>query len=189
MSPLFFPDNTVLVNFALINRVDLLERLANSNGQWCASVEMECVKSAKIPGLEALTDVPAIFGEPLRPTAVEHSDARLIRDDLARPGDLRQQHLGEAETLAIITRRQINGIFVTDDSSARTVAARYGVRTASTWELLRLATRVGFIDADTAWATCRLLAVKDEGARQRSDTARVSTLGSSSRSRSLPIPR
>jgi hypothetical protein len=28
---LMFPDNTVLINFALINRMDLLARLANGN--------------------------------------------------------------------------------------------------------------------------------------------------------------
>jgi hypothetical protein len=28
-----FPDNTVLINFAIINRMDLLEKLANGNGQ------------------------------------------------------------------------------------------------------------------------------------------------------------
>jgi hypothetical protein len=27
-----FPDNTALINFAIINRMDLLERLANGNG-------------------------------------------------------------------------------------------------------------------------------------------------------------
>jgi len=29
-----FPDNTVLTNFALINRMDLLRRLANGKGRW-----------------------------------------------------------------------------------------------------------------------------------------------------------
>jgi hypothetical protein len=32
VTSLMFPDNTVLINFAIINRMDLLARLANGNG-------------------------------------------------------------------------------------------------------------------------------------------------------------
>lgn len=46
-----FPDNTVLINFALINRMDLLNRLANGNGRWCATVAAECAESARHPHL------------------------------------------------------------------------------------------------------------------------------------------
>jgi hypothetical protein len=56
MTALFFPDNTVLINFAMINRMDLLERLANGNGAWCATVAAECRKSADFPGLAAMSD-------------------------------------------------------------------------------------------------------------------------------------
>ena len=66
MPLLVLPDNTVLVNFAYINRMDLLARLA-SNGAWCASVAAECDQSAKLPGLESMADAHGIFGEPLRP--------------------------------------------------------------------------------------------------------------------------
>ena len=57
-----FPDNTVLINFAIINRMDLLEKLANGNGQWCATVAGECSESAKYPGLAALSAAEDIFG-------------------------------------------------------------------------------------------------------------------------------
>jgi hypothetical protein len=53
MAVLMFPDNTVLINFAIINRMDLLERLANGNGRWCATVAIECAESAKRPELAA----------------------------------------------------------------------------------------------------------------------------------------
>ena len=54
MASLMFPDNTVLINLAIINRMDLLEKLANGNGQWCATVAGECAESAAYPGLSAL---------------------------------------------------------------------------------------------------------------------------------------
>ena len=59
-----FPDNTVLINFAIIDRMDLLERLANGNGRWCATVASECDLSARKPGLSALADARGIFGSP-----------------------------------------------------------------------------------------------------------------------------
>ncbi|AEH08929.1 hypothetical protein FsymDg_1462 [Candidatus Protofrankia datiscae] len=54
MAVLLFPDNTVLINFAILNRMDLLGRLANGNGRWCATVAAECDASAQQPGLAAL---------------------------------------------------------------------------------------------------------------------------------------
>jgi hypothetical protein len=51
VATLLFPDNTVLVNFAIISRMDLLARLANGNGQWCATVASECARQLESPGL------------------------------------------------------------------------------------------------------------------------------------------
>ncbi len=48
----------------MINRMDLLERLANGNGAWCATVAAECRKSADFPGLAAMSDADRIFGAP-----------------------------------------------------------------------------------------------------------------------------
>jgi predicted nucleic acid-binding protein len=164
VTPLLFPDNTVLINFALINRADLLARIANSNGRWCGTVARECARSALEPGLGDLQQMPEIFGEPLRPeTGAEHIDVGLLRDDLAQPGDEKHQHLGEAETLAIMLRRNMNGIFVTDDKSATRLAASRGVRTATTWGLLRLAVTVKLIDADTAWGYVQVLRGQGRG--------------------------
>jgi len=86
-----FPDNTVLINFALINRMDLLHRLANGKGRWCASVASECRNSAKRPDLAALDDAEEIFGEPLYPDQAELQDAQALRSLLAAPGDPRRR--------------------------------------------------------------------------------------------------
>ena len=108
MAVLMFPDNIVLINFAVINRMDLLERLANGNGRWCATVAIECAESAKRPELAALDGVGEIFGQPLFPDQAELQDIGVLRDQLASPGDRPTQHLGEAETIAIIIRRQMS---------------------------------------------------------------------------------
>jgi hypothetical protein len=109
-----FPDNTVLINFAIINRMDLLKKLANGNGQWCATVASECAESAGYPGLAALTAAEDIFGEPLYPNPAEHQDVQVLRNQLASPGDPPTKHLGEAETVAIITRRRLSCFLVTE---------------------------------------------------------------------------
>jgi predicted nucleic acid-binding protein len=134
-----FPDNTVLINFAIINRMDLLERLANGNGRWCATVATECAESAKRPELAALDGAGELFGEPLFPDEAEHQDVRVLRDQLAGPGDLPTQHLGEAETLAIIVRRKLSCFFATDDRGAARLATKNGIGVADTWHLLKVA--------------------------------------------------
>jgi predicted nucleic acid-binding protein len=159
-----FPDNTVLINFAIINRMDLLGRLANGNGQWCATVAIECSASAKRPELAALGGAGEIFGEPLRPDEAEHQDIGVLRDQLAAPGEPRTQHLGEAETLAIIIRRHLSCFFATDDRSAARMAAQHGIQAASTWHLLKVAHRKGWIDADTLWGYVQTLQGNGRGA-------------------------
>jgi predicted nucleic acid-binding protein len=157
MAVLLFPDNTVLINFATISRMDLLERLANGNGRWCATVASECTESANTPGLGALVDARRIFGDPLYPQGAEYQDMLLLREELASPGDPRHKHLGEAETLAIMLRRHVNGFFVTDDAEARRLATKNGVQVVTTWRLLLVAVRNGWVDADALWGYVQTL--------------------------------
>jgi predicted nucleic acid-binding protein len=163
VATLLFPDNTVLVNFAIMSRMDLLARLANGNGQWCATVAQECARSARVAGLAALNDAGSIFGEPLLPDAAELQDARIMRDQLASPGDSGTAHLGEAETLAIITRRQLVCFFVTDDREAARLAANNNVSVVSTWRLLLVAYKNGWADPDTLWGYVQTLRAQSRG--------------------------
>jgi predicted nucleic acid-binding protein len=160
-----FPDNTVLINFAIINRMDLLARLANGNGRWCSTVAVECSESAKRSDLAALGEAGEIFGQPLYPDQAELQDTRVLRDQLAGPGDRPTQHLGEAETIAIIVRRQLSRcFFVSDDHGAAGLATQNGIRVVGTWELLKVAHRQGWIDADTFWGYVLTLEGQGRGA-------------------------
>ncbi|WP_131770507.1 hypothetical protein [Candidatus Protofrankia californiensis] len=163
MAVLLFPDNTVLINFAIINRMDLLERLANGNGRWCATVASECDSSAREPDLSALADARGIFGSPWFPDAAELQDTRLLREELASPGDHPYQHLGEAETLAIMIRRRVHGFFVTDDNDAARLATRHSIQVVRTWHLLQLATKTEWVDADTLWEYIQTLRTHRRG--------------------------
>lgn len=163
MATLFFPDNTVLVNFAHINRISLLERLANGNGAWCATVAQECSQSAKVPELSALAQVPTVFGRPLFPTPAELVDIYTLREQMAGPGDERHKHLGEAETITIITSRNLKGFFVTDDRDAAKAAKAANVSVIDTWYLIKTAVKIGDITADEAWADTQTLIARKRG--------------------------
>lgn len=134
-----FQDTSVLVNF---HRAGLVPVLAASleNVAWVATVQRECRKKERdldLPGLAATAH--EVLGEPLVPDDAEHRRIRILRSAMAAPGDHPDEHLGEAETLAIIEARGFNGILATDDRGARHFA---GTRLClTTWDLVRLLVR------------------------------------------------
>lgn len=152
MTFLLFPDNTVLVNFAHISRVELLEDLLSGHGGWTATIAEECARSARTTGLADLESVRHFLGTPLRPDRAERVTTHLIRARLARTVDKPTDHLGEAEAFAIITSRVITAIFITDDVAATRLAISLGIRTMSTGELLKLAVHTKRLSVDDAWA-------------------------------------
>jgi hypothetical protein len=97
----------------------------------------------------------------------------VLRDELAGPGDPPGRHLGEAETLVIIVRRNLRCFFVTDDRDATRLAARSGVQAADTWLLLRIAYRRSWLDADALWGYVQTLGGQGRG-RPRGVSDRVS---------------
>jgi predicted nucleic acid-binding protein len=156
VAALVFPDNTVLINFAYIHRMDLLERLV-TNAARCATIASECKESAAYPELEDLREARRIFGDPLFPESrEEHVMTTTYRKLLSRPGDGPRKNLGEAETLAIIHCRGMSAVFFTDDKGPASIVAKPGnggpnVSIAGTWTLLKVARKKGFIDDDTLW--------------------------------------
>jgi hypothetical protein len=155
VTALLFPDNTVLINFVVMGRVDLFAQLAQGRSAWTITVAGECRKSAQQDGLGELSRMPAILGDPWIPTPRERVDMATLRAGLAAPSDPPTQHLGEAEALAILSGRGIASVFVTDDGGARALATSLGVKSASTPDLLKVAVRGGRIDVDEAWDALR----------------------------------
>ena len=57
MTVFLFPDNTVLCNFAAVDRLDLLESVLNGRGRWTAAVAYEAQRSARyLPALAGLEE-------------------------------------------------------------------------------------------------------------------------------------
>lgn len=149
---LFLPDNTVLVNFAQIGRMDLLRLVAEGRSTWCYTVSEECAKSSQVSGLEQLSEAPDIFGEPLKlETRVEKLDTQVFQTRLKKAGDGPAANLGEAESLSIIMNRQLDATFITDDNGALGFAVEHGISYTTTWDLLKLFVRVSRLDRSTAW--------------------------------------
>lgn len=152
MPTFFFPDNTVLINFTLIGRHDLLEWFVRRSGQWTLSVSRECHRSARQPGLSGLADWGLVFHEPLVPSPTELVNARVIAEQMRKPGDFKpSQHMGEAETIAIVVNRGLAAVFLTDDhDAARRASAEPLISVASTTKILAFAEAKGRLEHTVA---------------------------------------
>ncbi len=124
MTTFLFPDNTVLCNFAAVDRLDLLQVVLNGRGRWTAAVAFEASRSARHH--PALAGVPAAgwLDEPIEITA--ESDVqrvnRVRRAVFGGTDDKPLQHLGEAETCVVIK----SGRRSTVRGGSRTIARRCG---------------------------------------------------------------
>lgn len=158
MVDFFFADNTVLVSFATIGRMDLLETLFCGKGRWCSAVRDECFLSAREPELESIVLAEDFLGDPVSPTKSELQLTRRFRDQLASPQERDStKHLGEAETLAVMVQRYQFDILVTDDRAARRLAAAHSVEVVTTWALLQMIVRVGLAAPEDVLEYLRLL--------------------------------
>lgn len=141
MSVTCFPDNTVLINFGFIGRIDLLEKLLPTR-MWCLTVSRECRQSFSVRGFTTYESVRKLFGEPLVPTGGERINTQQMRDDIASPEDKPDAHMGEAETITIAKSRRFSSpMFVTDDKGATALAKQEGLGVITTWMLIKMAVR------------------------------------------------
>ncbi len=76
MTEFLFPDNTVLCNFAAVDRLDLLKSVLNGRGRWTEAVAYEASRSARM--LCPLRDLAESgwLGEPLE--IVDNSDVQTV---------------------------------------------------------------------------------------------------------------
>ncbi|MEL4358288.1 MULTISPECIES: hypothetical protein [unclassified Luteococcus] len=170
---LIFPDTTVLVNFALIDRMDLLEQLVNGRGTWCGTVSEECARRAERMNLPEMLRSSQIFGEPIRlVTRAEFDDYHLNLDWFASvSSDPHAGHEGESETLAIMLNREESGLMVTDDTSVpkrvEVLQAQQRISVCTTWDLLRIALWRGQIEEKSFWDYRRTLLTEGRGCPSR----------------------
>jgi predicted nucleic acid-binding protein len=150
-----FPDNTVLCNFAVVERLDLLETILNGRGRWTSAVAGEAEASARhLPALHALVG-GGWMGEPIE--IIE--DADILRIDRIRRvvfggTDAKPlQHLGEAETCHVMRTwpEFASSWWVSDDREALRYAKRQDIPAYETLDLMAMAVSDGDIDGAGAF--------------------------------------
>lgn len=165
MTAFLFPDNTVLCNFAAVDRLDLLAAVLNGRGRWTAAVAYEATRSAR--HLPVLAKVPAQgwLDEPIEITtdADVQQVERVRRAVFGGAHDRPLQHLGEAETCFVIERVPAfaGSTWISDDGEAVRYARRRGIITAETIDLVTSAVVNGDVPERAAFDL--LLAMADEG--------------------------
>ncbi|MEU4889518.1 MULTISPECIES: hypothetical protein [Streptomyces] len=155
MSDFLFPDNTVLCNFAAVERLDLLRAVLDGRGKWTAAVSREAKKSAeRLPALRDLRQ-QGWLGKAIRVTTPDdHANVEHLRTAVfGGPAERHLQNLGEAETCHIIQHwPQFSGAWwLSDDKSALEYAIGQGIMTAETLDMMQLAVKAGFITAEDAF--------------------------------------
>lgn len=151
MTAWWFPDNTVLCNFATVRRLDLLEKTLAGRGRWTEAVAYETRRSTRyLPNLtDVLTggwlDEPIEISEPERVARIE----RLRRAVFGGPPRDPRRHLGEAQTLYLLENdlEFAGSLWITDDRAAYEYAVRRGISAWGTAEVMRAAAGAGLIAA------------------------------------------
>ncbi|MFK4149822.1 hypothetical protein [Streptomyces sp. NPDC004065] len=148
----WFPDNTVLCNFAAVNRMSLLEKVLDGRGRWTQAVAAEAEQSKRyLPRLGEVIDggwlgAPIEIDDPTETALVDRIRRMVFAGSPSQP----LKHLGEAETLVVIEHRGefAHSVWITDDGEAGHYARRRGIRVKNTVDVMREAVVDGLVPAD-----------------------------------------
>lgn len=151
MTTWWFPDNTVLCNFAAVDRLPLLAKVLDGRGRWTEAVAHEARQSAShLPRLRTLLQ-DGWLGDPIEITdEAEHAAVELLRRTVfGGRGHRPTQHLGEAQTCVLITQRREyrHSVWITDDRDAGRYARGRGITTRETYDLVREAAVAHLVSA------------------------------------------
>lgn len=153
MSAQFVVDTCTLVNFAVVDRMDLI-RSTFAGARWVAAVEREVRRSAcNLTGLD-YTACQVWFGDSI--DVQNPGEIEAIENLRLALGGVRREplkHLGEAQSIqAILTRPDLaNAIFVTDDLSGADLARRNNIEVWTAQDILRSRYDAGWIGCPDAY--------------------------------------
>lgn len=141
MQSYLFPDNTVFVNFAWVDRLELLRRYLGDRGILVEAVQYEIESSKQfVPNLHKVDSTKWFaeileFGGDADVAAIELMRRARFGGDEAQP----LKHLGESQAIhAVSTIDRFRGsVIVTDDRAAYHLAKGMGCLVAHSVDVLR----------------------------------------------------
>jgi hypothetical protein len=155
MTEFLFPDNTVLCNFAAVDRLDLLKSVLDGRGRWTEAVAYEASRSSgALPSLRTLA-ADGWLGEAIEITDESNIQQinRIRRAVFGGTDTEPLKHLGEAQTCFVIQEwpEFAGSWWISDDREALRYARFRGITTRETIDLMSIAvvngdlqTREGF---------------------------------------------
>lgn len=150
-----FPDNSVLCNFAAVQRLDLLRDFLRGRGRWTEAVAAEAAASAGFfPELRRI-HAEGWLGEPIE--IVRRDDIKaveLLRERVFGGGPHKAtQHLGEAQTCHIIVHwtQFASSVWISEDKDSIRYAEARGIPAWNTLDIMRAIVADGDLTAQQAY--------------------------------------
>lgn len=135
------------MNFAIVDRLDVVAALIGQRGCWGETVEYEVSKWQNDPAFSSLSNVHGFMASPLISTEAEQLRTLEYRKKFVKQGDGPRKHMGEAETLALIESRydpKLTVVF-TEDKPTIVQCGILGTQTAGTRAVLVAAATLGIL--------------------------------------------
>ena len=161
MSLYWFPDNTVLCNFAAVSSLHLLEEILRGRGRWVEAIAWEAQRSVReYPDLAAIArdgwlDAPITIVNLAEIEQIE----RIRRAAFGGSAQEPLKHLGEAQTCCVILHREsfAGSFWITDDRDALEYAQARGITTRDTMDLISEAIADGVCTHDEGFKLLHLM--------------------------------
>lgn len=164
--PVFlFPDTTVMINFSVVDRLNLLKEHLGDRARATEAVVFEIGRSASMTPHLVAVDCVEWFGPPIEIKKVaDISAVNLIRT--ARFGGRQNEplkHLGESQTIHVISTfpDYAGSVIITDDRDAYRYSKSQGLAAKCTVDLLREMVLMGDLIADEAFALAEEMDAND----------------------------
>lgn len=159
----WFPDTTVLRNFACLRRLDLLTLVLNGRGRCCEAMHHEIDDASHVSGFDSLRDYidESILGTPV--VIDDPADILVVQgirvDEMGGSRRDPRSSLGEAETLFVLRHRDDfkQSHWVTDDVAAYDYGRRNGLITLATVDVMAIAVSRGAITGDEGFRLLTLM--------------------------------
>lgn len=151
----WFPDNSVIVSFAVINQLPLLKAALHGKGRAVEAVVNEIEQSAaRTPNMRM--DMEEWFGVVIAvddPTEIRKVEM-IRRDQFGGTSSDHLEHLGESQTLFVIRNRPEyqSSIWITEDRQSYRFAIKQGLIARDTFDVLQDLVGMSEISPQQAYA-------------------------------------